>query len=60
MSGAARLLVETRAATQDGKIGHASEVTATNLGLGILDVFTKVRPEKPKLGRCMNRWVERK
>jgi hypothetical protein len=26
-------------------------VTATNLGLGILDVFAKARPEKPKLGK---------
>ena len=24
------------------------------------DVFMKVRPEKPKPGRCMNLWVERK
>ena len=30
-----------------------------NLGLGILDVFIKVRPERPKPGRCTNFWVER-
>ena len=41
---------------------HAPEedVAATNLNLGILDVFIKVRPEKPKPGRCINLWVERK
>jgi hypothetical protein len=26
---------------------------ATNRGLGIRDVFIKMRPEKPKPGRCM-------
>ena len=42
--------------------GHASEedVAAANLDLGILDVFIKVRPEKPKPGRCIILWVERK
>ena len=41
---------------------HASLVTSTILvfGLGILDVFTKVRPEKPNPSRCMNASVERK
>ena len=41
---------------------YASVVTSTILafGLGILDVFTKVRPEKPNPSRCMNASVERK
>jgi hypothetical protein len=43
-----------------GEIGQASEVTAANLGLGMREVFMKVRPEKPKPGRCMTFWVERK
>jgi hypothetical protein len=44
------------------EIDHAPEedVAATNLDLGILDVFIKVRPEKSKPGRCINLWVERK
>ena len=35
---------------------HASVVTSTILGfgLGILDVFTKVRPEKPNCLKCIN------
>ena len=41
-------------------IGQAPDVAGTNLGFGILDVFVKVRPEKPKPGSCMNFWVERK
>ena len=43
-----------------GEIGHASEVTATNFGFGMREVFMKVRPEMPKPGRCMNFWVDRK
>jgi hypothetical protein len=41
-------------------ITHAPEVVGTNLGFGILDVFIKVRPERPKPGSCTNFWVERK
>ena len=32
------------------RISHAPDVAPTNLGFGILDVFVKVRPEKPKPG----------
>jgi len=41
------------------EIDHApgEDVAASNLDLGILDVFIKVRPEKPKPGRCINLWV---
>ncbi len=37
-----------------GETGHASEAAAINLGFGIREVFIKVRPEKPKPGRCMD------
>ena len=49
-------------ATPISREHHASVVTSTILafGLGILDVFTKVRPEKPNPSRCMNASVERK
>jgi hypothetical protein len=33
---------------------HAPDVAPNSFGLGIFDVFTKVRPEKPKPGSCMN------
>ena len=44
------------------EIGHRAEEepVATVLGLDKLDVSAKVRPERPKPGRCMNLWVERK
>jgi hypothetical protein len=51
-------LAQGRAASLDDQ---ASVVTSTILGfgLGILDVFTKVRPEKPNPSRCMKASVER-
>jgi hypothetical protein len=44
------------------EIGHEAEEdpVATKLGLDKLDVSAKVRPAKPKPGRYMNLWVERK
>ena len=37
----------------------AGAAAATNRGFGIREVFMKVRPEKPKPGRCVTFWVER-